>query len=338
MATKEQREAAFNTFVQKVTAVRGPGSGYVFSFNESNSCLQHLIPAMRADLGVGKMKLKSFKRLREALVLAHPNDSAKYKPALDWAEANYPFDFRDADIKIARQVCGRLLDVKIADVDFSPNVTKAAKELRLGDGRTLYDTIKQDFDTVVTDVVKEVRRVKKYDKDGNEFFQELLVPRTVSVDGAAERAPEQSKFYIDHDKAMSSAKVLNVGNKMGEDGLRIIALNVIQNRFAVCESIAATIVYQCRQQGFHGRIEWIGIPYGPKTGHAIVVAHREGDEVNNPSSWGDNWFIMDMWYYNLGMRDRYLWSTKQEQADYLQKDITDYIGVNGGLKLMGGIG
>lgn len=134
---------------------------------------------------------------------------------------------------------------------------------------------------------------------------------------------------------MSSAKVLNVGNKMGEDGLRIIALNVIQNRFAVCESIAATIVYQCRQQGFHGRIEWIGIPYGPKTGHAIVVAHREGDEVNNPSSWGDNWFIMDMWYYNLGMRDRYLWSTKQEQAYYLQKDITDYIGVNGGLKLMG---
>jgi hypothetical protein len=132
--------------------------------------------------------------------------------------------------------------------------------------------------------------------------------------------------------AMTAAKFKGRGHatEVTKDGLEIIANKVLETGFAVCESITATIIWNCKENGFAGRLEWIGIVYDPKakTGHSIVVAHRKGNDLNNVSTWGD-YFIIDLWYYNLGMRSQYLWdgtdrSTYYNKEFYSQKPRVQY--------------
>jgi len=99
-----------------------------------------------------------------------------------------------------------------------------------------------------------------------------------------------------------------------------IADSVKKYKFAVCESIAATVISDCKKKGFAGRLEWIGIVYTAITGHSIVVAHRQGNNLADIRTWG-NYFIIDMWYYNLGMKDRYLWDGAARDS-YYASEIT----------------
>jgi hypothetical protein len=181
---------------------------------------------------------------------------------------------RDKDIEIACRVCELLRDIRITDVDFSGNVRQAAKQ-KLVDGSNLYDFVKAKYPAV----------------------QQQLEQAMTSAKGAAgARAGLRGKPLL----------LLT--------DLRGIADSVKKYKFAVCESIAATVIFDCKKEGFAGRLEWIGIKYPPKpeekikvsiTGHSIVVAHRQGN-LDDVSTWG-NYFIIDLWYYNLGMKQRYLW-------------------------------
>ena len=108
-------------------------------------------------------------------------------------------------------------------------------------------------------------------------------------------------------------------------------------RYAVCESIAATVISECKRKGFAGTLEWIGIWYEQtgRSGHSIVVANRVG-EINEPDTWGDNYFIVDMWYYNLDMRPSYL-IAGEARNEYIKTDITPYLKTRGGPKIMAAV-
>jgi hypothetical protein len=117
-------------------------------------------------------------------------------------------------------------------------------------------------------------------------------------------------------------------------GAKTIAELVLKHKFAVCESIAATAIHLCLEKGFAGRLELIGIPYdkAATAGHAIVVANRSG-ELGKPETWGDDFFIIDMWYYNLGMKHLAIWAGSAKDG-YVAKDIAPYVGTGGGLKCL----
>jgi hypothetical protein len=244
----------------------------------------------------------------------NPRDARieKYKPAIKrlvsvWGtNKSYPprpvvaagSAGRATDIAIAEQVCKGLFDIKIIDVDFSDSVKAAAKKKVIG-GKSLYEVVK------------------------------------------AERDKYPAK-YLEHESAMTNEKanaavlrqptlpLTNVNN---------IAKVVTKHGIAVCESIVATVISQCKAKGFAGRMEWIGIPYpvllnpqepDPKKrkfdttkGHSIVVAHRQG-QLNDVTTWG-NYFIIDLWYYNLGMRGEYLIGEPAARSQYYQSDIANYV-------------
>jgi hypothetical protein len=86
----------------------------------------------------------------------------------------------------------------------------------------------------------------------------------------------------------------------------------------------ATVISKCKAAGFTGRMEWIGIPYTSTTGHSIVIARRQG-QLSNVASWGD-YFVIDLWYYNLGMRKEYVISSTAARNEYYASDIRDYVG------------
>jgi hypothetical protein len=197
---------------------------------------------------------------------------------------------RSDDIKIARQVCDSLAGIYIADVDFSPAVREAAKAKRFGSSN-LYDIVKKDYTPAVQTSLEKVMTTEK----NKAALSVLSVGRGGVVTGVAQ------------------------GRQAGIPltGLKEIANSVAREGFAVCESITATIIAECKKNGFAGRLEWVGIVYNPsnKTGHSIVVAHRKGNDLNDVSTWGD-FFVIDQWYYNLGMRDKYLWDGDDRTTYY----------------------
>jgi hypothetical protein len=214
------------------------------------------------------------------------------------------------DLRVANNVCNQLTDVKIADVDFSEAVTKAAKKKKLGDGRTLYDTVKQDFDNAP---------VKKDQKVGGKW------PTVVGLSDYKQRddtaglgtlQERQSEAYIEHEKSMTNAKHQAMNGVMSESGVKLIANTVLKSRFAVCESITATVIHRCKEGGF------------------IVLAYRDEGNINDLESWGDHWFIVDMWYYNLSMRKQFLWASDQDRFPFYNEEVHRYKGGFGGLKIM----
>jgi hypothetical protein len=215
-----------------------------------------------------------------------------YKPEVGGSTTSAPVSSgsRDGDIKIANTVCQGLLDVKIADVDFSEGVRTHAKAKKFG-GRTLYDIVKKEF-------------------EGQPLFHK-----------------HEAVLF----NAKVSARQAHSGISLGS--LDAIAKFVTDSRFAVCESITATVISKCKSAGFGGRMEWIGISYGGKRGHSIVVAHRKG-QLDDPSTWG-NYFVIDLWYYNLDMRKAYLIEEATARSNYCARDITPYL--KNGLKQMADI-
>jgi hypothetical protein len=200
---------------------------------------------------------------------------------------------RDGDLKIAEAVCKTLFDVRIADVDFSESVKRAAKAKMIR-GKSLYQTVKDDW--------------------------------------------EKSPYFKEHEMMLTTEKANAVIHRqagLSKAQLKKIADFVTRHKYAVCESITATVISRCKDAGFGGRMEWIGIPYTKTTGHSIVVARRQGT-LNDPTTWG-NYFVIDMWYYNLGMRTEYLIAEANARARYAASDITKYLKGFGGLKSMADI-
>ena len=78
----------------------------------------------------------------------------------------------DNDLFIARYVCGRLFDVKIADVDFSPNVSAAAKKKMIA-GKSLYATVKDDWES----------ESRKTDWQRHEMVLRMAKPSTTHIWG-----------------------------------------------------------------------------------------------------------------------------------------------------------
>jgi len=202
------------------------------------------------------------------------------------------------DVTIAKKVCKSFMDVKIADVDFSPNVRAAAKRKRIG-GKSLYDIVKKNWDPKVHG------------------------PLTLSNK---------------HEAALNNTKRFEKFGGIQLDHLKPAYNFVEKERYAVCESITAAVIYECKKlKGFAGRMEWIGIFYPTQhkkrdggyktvytTGHSIVVAHRQaGSDLSDVRTWG-NYFVIDLWYYNLGMRDKYLYSSASDRGTYAQKEISKY--------------
>lgn len=194
-----------------------------------------------------------------------------------------------SDLNVAMRVRDKLSDVRIADVDFSPAV-KTAAMARMFNGRSLYDIVKEEWDTV---------------------GQDHGSPRA-----QLDRALVNMKMPFNNPKAAAET----------------ISAMVLRHKFAVCESIAATVIHLCKKKGFKGRLELIGIPYDKISGHAIVVANRSG-ELGNLATWGDNFFIIDMWYYNLGMRTLAIWAGTAKDG-YVDKDIRPFTATSGGLKCL----
>jgi hypothetical protein len=209
---------------------------------------------------------------------------------------------RSDDIKIANRVCESLAGIYIADVDFSPAVREAAQAKRFGSSN-LYDIVKKDYTSAVQASLERVMTTEK---------------QNAQMAGITARGG--------HNVLVSEMR--QVGISLA--GLGRIADSVMKAGFAVCESITATIISNCKKNGFAGRLEWIGIVYDPyaRTGHSIVVAHRKGNDLNDVSTWGD-YFVIDQWYYNLGMRPQYLWdgadrSTYYNQEFYSRKPRKQY--------------
>ncbi len=72
-----------------------------------------------------------------------------------------------------------------------------------------------------------------------------------------------------------------------------------------------------------------------KKGHGIVVANRDPEsDIKNPYLWGKHYFIMDLWYYNLGLKSKEIWTTNDERLDYITKEIIPYKNRAGGPEIM----
>ncbi len=201
-------------------------------------------------------------------------------------------------ISLAKTVCAKLFDVRIADVSFSANV-KAAAQTKMIEGKSLYQTVKDDWESAA---------------------------RTAD--------------YQNHEGSMTQAKFRATSRMKGTGTIPLadldkIAAVVKRCRYAVCESITATFISESKAAGFSGRLEWVGIPYGPQRGHAVCVVNRSGT-LSDPTSWGDDVFIVDLWYYNLGMRPLYLWSD-DARNHYIQSEIVPYLSTQGGLKVLADI-
>jgi hypothetical protein len=249
------------------------------------------------------------------------------------------------DIALANAICSRLTDIMIADVDFSPAVREAAKKKMIGT-MSLYDKVKKEFDIVrdetgmgeVTKATKIVRKAVPASQSNPSGYVEVEQKSWATVEGVGRDAPlqqRQSAAFIDHDKVLSAAKLRANGPEgIPKAFLAPITQNVLDSRYAVCESITATVVERCKAiPKFGGPIEWVGVWYSKKSGHSIVIVDRAGD-LRNPKTWGQNWFIVDMWFYNLGMRNQYLWSTDEDRERYLDAEIVPHLGKNGGPTIM----
>lgn len=60
-------------------------------FNEKTSCLRYLITELRTDIARNNLTLSRLRQLRAELERNSPKDSVKYRTALAWLEANWPF-------------------------------------------------------------------------------------------------------------------------------------------------------------------------------------------------------------------------------------------------------
>ncbi|MFL6604970.1 MAG: hypothetical protein ACJ8R9_27040 [Steroidobacteraceae bacterium] len=203
-----------------------------------------------------------------------------------------------AQICLAKTVCAKLFDVRIADVDFSDTV-RAAAQAKMIAGKSLYQTVKDDWES----------------------------PARLADWQGHERLLFQSR--------LGTAKVMNGTGMSPLADLDKIAAVVKRHRYAVCESIAATFISESKVAGFSGRLEWLGIPYGVGKGHCVCVVNRSGT-LSDPMSWGDDVFIVDLWYYNLGMRSLYLWSD-DARNHYIRSEIVPYLSTQGGLKVIADI-
>jgi hypothetical protein len=195
-------------------------------------------------------------------------------------------------------VCSGLFDVRIADVDFSDTVRDHSK-LKMIAGKSLYQWVKEDWESDA--------RLRDYQEHEKAMLQAKL--QTTSVMGGTGKIP-----LTDLDK---------------------IAAVVKRHRYAVCESITATLISECKAARFGGRLEWLGIPYAPKRGHSICVGLRQGT-LSDPTTWGPDYFIVDLWYYNLDLRPLYLW-TDTVRKKYVDADITPFLSTAGGLKVLADI-
>ena len=109
------------------------------------------------------------------------------------------------------------------------------------------------------------------------------------------------------------------------NGVRATALRVNNTRMAVCDSCAQTVIHFCLENAFQGPLEWIAIPYTRRSGHSIVVAHRlQGSDLDgSEESWGD-YFIIDLWYWCLGMNTKAVIEKPAERSIYYEEDIRPY--------------
>lgn len=186
-----------------------------------------------------------------------------------------------------RRIAGGLTHVKIADVDFSDGVKKAARNKMVGD-KNLYDTVKEEWD------------------DANGWAN-------ASRPIAGHRINQTPRG--DHETAMNQATLRAAmrGGLWGQADMRKIADAVTRWDYAVCESITATVLSRCLDAGVSCHMEALGIQYTPATGHMIAVFDRVG-ELNDPTTWGGNCFIVDLWYFNLGMRPNFLYVDRQAEG------------------------
>lgn len=201
-----------------------------------------------------------------------------------------------------RQVCSALKNIKMADVDFSPGVRAAAKK-KMFNGESTYDLAKNTWESGLGQT-----------------------PMPIFSGG---RGPLKTPV-VEHDHSMKNAKTMadiHHNGLIALADLEKIARVVKKWEWAVCESITATVMVECHKANIGCHMEWIGITYNKKKkmGHSIAVFDRIGD-VNDPKTWGDNCYIVDMWYYQLGMRPDYLYVGKGCR-DFIDKEILKHQGV-----------
>ena len=214
---------------------------------------------------------------------------------------------RDADLKIIETVCKGLVDVAITDVTFSENVEEKARERMIRRRITVAGVTSEQVLTLYDYVTQHFNKSQE---------------------------AREHEMHMQRAKANAQVRV-GLGNKglMLVGDMRKVAEFVTRARAAVCESISATIMVGCHDAGFKGPLEMIGIRYLAQNartgriqvstqGHAIVVGYRQpGSDVKKLSTWGNHWFVADMWYYDLGMRNRPLWISAEERAYYAERDL-----------------
>ena len=167
------------------------------------------------------------------------------------------------------------------------------------------------------------------------FYGDLAIMDTSFSPGVTKAAKKrkmangQSMYdYVD-DKARSNIggfgmMVIGTGG-VTRGGVRQTAKMVNEKRMAVCDSCAQTVIHFCLENGFQGSLEWVAIPYTRRSGHSIVVAHRSqtSDLSGSQKSWGD-YFVIDLWYWCLGMRSKAVFEKSGERSTYYNKDIRPY--------------
>ena len=268
-------------------------------FNPNTSSLKELMKALKREADQPKQfigQTEADKVLAARNLCANPNhkDIKKYLPAIQrlvkyWgtnfryapapaAAAAVPLNrTRAADVVTAQEVSGLLSNVVMSDVAFSASTQQAADEHRI-EGRTLAEIVRKDY-------------TPEKEKEINDAYMAARVNASIARRG-----------------------------RMDLKDLQGIAKPVVQHKFATCETIAATVIAKCKEKGFGGRLEWIGNHYPSKKneqiGHSFVVAHRAADSnLADVSTWGD-YFIIDMWYFNFRMANKWLWDGADRQGYY----------------------
>jgi len=69
---------------------------------------------------------------------------------------------------------------------------------------------------------------------------------------------------------------------------------------AVCDTLALAVISKLKAKGVGLRMEWVMLRYYANSGHSVVVVNRAtGSALNDPTGWGADAFLIDLWFRNM---------------------------------------
>lgn len=137
--------------------------------------------------------------------------------------------------------------------------------------------------------------------------------KTIKVTDTSFKGVSNDNKYVSKeqcDKA-SMAYVAMIGqmmvkkNKFGESlaDLQALGEKTIKKNAGTCDQCAAAVLSEIsKTEGWSSKVEWIttGGKNGISGGHSFLVIGRDEDSVlSDPSTWGGQAFMVDLWFQNL---------------------------------------